>query len=412
MSEFWTPFRSRKKRYKTDFSQAMATLQWDRFLAAACPPDFSVLRINMDESSFRLWPGVRPGAIARPKLPGRAQGRDLEQRISLRAQRGAVSFVAFVCDDVTVQALLPQFVVANERLVPADCVRGRALGRRTGQLCLLRQNSSWLTAPVLARILGEVGRALQPIASRRHILFSMDACPVHLSHVVLQKLGSLRMHFVPIASHMTRWLQPCDVAVFRALKARQRAEYERQQLVTGRTELPPAEALTVIEAASKAVLGERDWRRAFSLCGLGRTLPTSRRFQHALGPEGCPEVRAELPSLAQLADLLPRRREVPVGDLFAGMLRRGGPRVTADPVETDLMVGEPCAAGVDSPSTPVPDGPATTFPAASSSSELAAPPSAQVFGLGRRPTTARLIPRGTRLGPWRAALPPVPQIRS
>lgn len=394
------------------FFEAMATLQWDRFVASACPPGFSVLRINMDESSFRLWPGVRPGVIARPRLPGRASSRDLEQRVSLRAQRGAVSFVAFVCDDVEVQALLPQFVVANERLVPAECLKGRALDRQTGRLRLLRQKSSWLTAPVLARILGEVGRALQPVASRRHILFSMDACPVHLSHVVLQTLGRLRMHFVPIASHMTRWLQPCDVAVFRALKARQRAEYERQQLLTGRIELPPGEALTVIERAAQAVLRERDWGRAFSLCGLGLTLPTSRRFQSALGPDGCPQVTAELPSLAQLAELLPRRREVPVGDLFAGLLRRGGPRDHAARGGAGSMVGEPCAASMNPPPPAFFDGHTTGAPVACSSSEVAARLHTPAFGIGRRPAPRPLIPRATRLWPWRAAPAPVPPRRS
>ena len=410
-AQFPGRFSGPENTSRRDFSKAAGTLQWDRFLASACPAGSSVLRINMDESSFRLWPGVRPGAVARPRQEGRALSRHLEQRVSKGAQRGAVSFVAFVCDDPTVQPLLPQFVVGNRHLLPAPGPNAGVRSWRVGCLQVLREDSAWLTAPLLVRILGQVGRALQPVAATRHVLFSMDACPVHLSPRVLQALGRLRMHFVPIASHMTPWLQPCDVEVFRRLKARQRAEYEREQLLTGTTELPPHTALAVIEVATRAVIVEGDWCRAFRLCGLGPALPTSRRFLRALGPEGCPPVPAVAPTLAQVAVLMPRRRDVAVGDLFAAALRRTEPRAGPLAGVPRRIEGEPCAAGVRPPAALSDTHPAPVAASASSSQGIP-PPVAPAARSALASGAIRGVARGTRLGPWPAWGAPRPPSRS
>ena len=392
---------ARKNPRRADFSQALATLQLDRFLAAACPAGRSVLRINMDESSFRMWPGVRPGAVARPREPGRALSRHLEQRVSKRAQRAAVSFVAFVCDDATVQPLLPQFVVANKRFLPAPGADRRVIGWRVGRLRVLRANSAWLTGPLLVRLLNEVGQALEPVASTRHVLFSMDACPVHLSHRVLQALGRLRMHFVPIASHMTPWLQPCDVDVFRRLKARYRAEYEREQLLRGLVELPPLAALAVLEQATRSIVVQGDWGHAFRLCGLGPDSPTSRRFRQALGPEGCAPVPAAGPTLEQLAVLLPKRRAVPVADLFAAILRRTAliGRPTAGKTQDNM--GEPCAASSQPPGERMSETQLSAVVASSPSSQSTQQQLAPAVRSRGLTGAGRIIPRATRLGSWR-----------
>lgn len=68
----------------------------------------------------------------------------LEQRVSWRAEPGALSYVGFMCDDPTVQAVPPQVLVTNAWLVP------RAVAERADRICLLSRRSSWLNAEPLA----------------------------------------------------------------------------------------------------------------------------------------------------------------------------------------------------------------------------------------------------------------------
>ena len=300
-------------------AEAEATLQVDRFLAVkCCPAGQAPLRINIDESSIRLWPGADPGTIAASGQEGAR--REVIANVSLRGQRGAFSFVAVVCDDIAVQRELPQFLVASERMLSPG-VAAAFLASPTRNLVLLRRPSAWLDAGGLCVVLRHLADTVHRVAPNRHCVLSMDVCPVHVSSQVLRQLGLCRLHFCPIAAHMTRWLQPADVGVFRPLKQRIRQLHQQEQVVEGKAELDIGTVLRIIDRATMDIIMSRTWDKVFRLCGLADTPPTSRRFAAALGEARPLAFTAEVPSLEHLKALLPRRRFVPVEHLFPLLMR-------------------------------------------------------------------------------------------
>lgn len=303
-----------RKMILGSLAEAEATLQVDRFLTVkCCPPGQATLRINIDESSIRLWPGADPGTIA-ASTKG-VPRREVVANVSLRGQRGAFSFIAVVCDDAAVQKELPQFLVASERLLCAG-VATAFLAAPTRNYVLLRRPSAWLDAGGLCVVLRHLADTVHRVAPNRHTVLSMDVCPVHVSSQVLRQLARCRLHFCPIAAHMTRWLQPADVGVFRPFKQRIRQLHQQEQVVQGKAELDISTVLHIIDRATADVIRSRPWGKVFRLCGLADSPPTSRRFATALGQESPLAFTAEVPSLQQLQALLPRRRFVPVEHLF------------------------------------------------------------------------------------------------
>lgn len=294
-------------------------MQCDRFLAVGCCPEGQVaLRLNLDESSLKLWPGAIPGTVAAE--PGAGSRVEVLTNVSLRAQRGAFSFVAVVCDDPEIQRKLPQFIIASEKLLPTDAAAAFPAAAWPN-IVLLRRRSAWLDATSFCEVLRRLSAAVRSQAPGRHCVLSMDACPVHLSPRVLREVGRCQMHFCPIAAHMTRWMQPCDVSVFRPFKHRIRNLYQQEQLLQGKGELSVDSVLRIVARAATDIIGRRPWAQAFRLCGLSPAPPTSRRFGAALGGAADLAFNSGVPSLEQLAAIMPRRRFVAVEDLFASLMR-------------------------------------------------------------------------------------------
>ena len=213
------------------------------------------------------------------------------------------------------QRELPQFLVASERMLSPG-VAAAFLASPTRNLVLLRRPSAWLDAKGLCVVLRHLADTVHRVAPNRHCVLSMDVCPVHVSSQVLRQLGLCRLHFCPIAAHMTRWLQPADVGVFRPLKQRIRQLHQQEQVVQGKAELDVGTVLRIIDRATMDIIMSRTWDKVFRLCGLADTPPTSRRFAAALGEARPLAFTAEVPSLEHLKALLPRRRFVPVEHLF------------------------------------------------------------------------------------------------
>ena len=357
----------------------------------------------MDESSVKFFPPPRAGAIATERFAGRTQLP--EQRASLRARRSALSYICFVCDDAEVQPLLPQIFVVNNRLVPPAVAVAFNAGR-TDRVVLLRQKSSWLDGAGLAKIMGVLKASLRPVAQDRCIILSMDACPVHTTKAVTAAVARAGCHYHLLPALATRWLQPCDVAVFAPLKHRIRVLMEGQQLGRRDAELPIGALLGVLADAVAGVVSGRAWRNAFALCGLHGAWPTSQRFLAELGP--APEDGLEgggLPSLAAFESIFPRGRMIPVDRLFPLVL--GDPRALA-------VADADAPAGASVHAEPA-HGSSSWVGRLRSSSRLAvpereiAPPAAAAAAEEDSLALARRrFPSGRRLLPWRPPAPETP----
>jgi len=365
----------------------------------------------MDESSVKLdqsWPrGCVAMAAAGECAP------PLERPVSLRHRRAAVSLVCFVCDDAAVQPLLPQVIVGNERVLPAS-VAARLQDAGTGNVVVLRRQSSWVNGETLRRIIAMLAAALAPLRERRHIILSMDACPTHLMPSVIRAVARGGMSYLLIAAQMTKWLQPLDVGVFAPLKRRLRESYGEEQVRSGVAELPTETVMRLTMAGVEDVVQKGSWAVVFERCGLRGGRPTSARFLRALGPLALRPLTAELPTFPQLRALFPRGHDIPVGALFDHLVTGERPR------RAPRLKGPGAAPGTAEPTAAHPAGVwigrtrstsrlgDSAGSAAIPDSEAPSPPS-----LPAPPPARSRLPYGTRLAwpprmPAPAASPPPP----
>jgi len=222
---------------------------------------------------------------------------------------------------------LPQFIIASEKLLPSD-VAAAFRAAAWPNAILVRRRSAWLDAPSFCGVLRLLGAAVRSQAPGRQCVLSMDACPAHLSPMVLREVGRCQMHLCPIAAHMTRWMQPCDVSVFRPFKHRIRNMYQQEHLLQGRSELSVDTVVRITARAASDVIARRSWAQACRLSGLSAAPPASRRFCAALAGAADLAYTSGVLTPEQLAAILPRRRFVAVEDLFA-LLMRPRPAVRA-----------------------------------------------------------------------------------
>ena len=80
--------------------------------------------------------------------------------------RGSFSHVTFICDDPTVQPLLPQVILGNEHVLRKQDLDAVA-ATLPRNVYLIRGKSSWLDHPVLCAILKWLGRALLHLQTTR-----------------------------------------------------------------------------------------------------------------------------------------------------------------------------------------------------------------------------------------------------
>ena len=86
---------------------------------------------------------------------------------------------------------------------------------RGDNIFILRRQSSWANADTLVEFVRLLAKVLEPLAQHRHVVLTLDACPVHFSESACARAG-IFLHVVP--AHMTAWLQPLDAYVFLPLK--------------------------------------------------------------------------------------------------------------------------------------------------------------------------------------------------
>ena len=94
-----------------DCGKAFAAWQWYNYCASRVPGGKRILRLNMDETAVCLYQGARRGNVFISRATERIQHGPLG------ARRTYLSHVAFICDDSTIQPLLPQFLIANRHTI-------------------------------------------------------------------------------------------------------------------------------------------------------------------------------------------------------------------------------------------------------------------------------------------------------
>ena len=108
------------------FFQAFATWQWSNYCHAQLPAGKRALRVNMDETAICLLQGGGRGNVFLSKTD-----QTVVQNIPRGKRRTYLTHVAFVCDEMAIQAVLPQVIIGNEHNTARPPARGPPRGLST-----------------------------------------------------------------------------------------------------------------------------------------------------------------------------------------------------------------------------------------------------------------------------------------
>ena len=284
----------------------MATWQLYNYLLTSIPAGKRVLRINLDETSICLFQGrVKGNVFVSKREPRIAQDQSASQ------QRTYFSHVGLICDDPMIQPSLPQFILGNERSIPAGQLPAlRASCARN--VWLDRGKSAWMNVPTMRRVLRQLKVALEPYMDERQPILLLDANTVHINAQVLADCRAAGILPVVVPAKLTWLLQPLDTHAFAQYKAHLRGAFLAARLRTADGNLSLEAFLGCVQEAIRTVLQGRRWDEAFDGNGFSVAQgAVSSRVTSQLDLTAPLAVPSTRPSFEQLRRLLPEGSRVP-----------------------------------------------------------------------------------------------------
>ena len=287
-------------------SQVHDSWQWQRrLLQETVRAGGTALRLNLDETSIVLNHDDQKGVVAK----NGCKGIILVKKKSKK--RGSLTHVVLICDDSTIQVILPQVIIGNANILRVSDLNEVA-GKLPANVTVLRGKTSWVTVEVFIAILEMLRKALDENKVSKVPVLLLDGCSVHVNPLVwkaAKKLGIL-LCFVPAG--LTWLVQPLDVRVMRRLKAYLRAEYRRLQIKTERVFVPVVDVIQILVTSIRKVLQATAWGNLFDECGYSvDSSSVCQSIRNILKRGGCIslDTPSTQPSVAQLQNVLPARKK-------------------------------------------------------------------------------------------------------
>ena len=293
-------------------AQAVASWQWfnhvEDLVEARGRP---LLRLNLDETSVRLFPGGNGGTVF---------GRHHSQRVASWQRRCCLTHIALICDNTILQPKLPQYIIGNER---SFLVRDMAELAATcpEPVVLLRQKSAWSSAIVTAMVVRAIGRVIRDnadIVGGAQVVLLMDAARIHFAPAVFRACAEADILCVFIPARLTWLVQPLDTSGLALYKRYLRKAYQSARARKPETagELSISDFLRCVYASIRFVLCGREWGAAFDGDGYGRRqVALSDRVRRCFLGDAGVVVGSARPSAEQLREVFPRRARVPFASI-------------------------------------------------------------------------------------------------
>lgn len=307
-SRFWSCFLTPKSVvvFCRDL-EAFAYFRWVNGALAESPK--APLIVNMDEASVAFHLTGLVGTVLRT---GRFRSLRPGDRTKLSSRRGAITYLASVCNDAMFNNMLPQILLGNTRQFLRRTMQA-VQAEVPANIFVWREESSWNNSQTMRKYIELLCHQLGEAMQERSVFLVVDmaACHIHPSiHSYALEQG-VRMILVPAG--MTGVLQPLDVYVFRQFRAKMRELWLDCKSNAEDGEMTSHLWLqTVCDAIQLVVVG-KSWQTAFERVGLmsGQTL-LSIKILKALDWGSCPAVPNTLPALGQASAMFPRRSRVNV----------------------------------------------------------------------------------------------------
>ena len=288
---------------------------------AQVPPDRKVLRINMDETSVKLYQDAGKGMLVARACRLRRTPRSLVQNVSRKKLRSAMTHAALLCDDPEAQRALPQLLIAGEASMTAE---QEQLVRSVlpEHIVLLRIKKGWMNADVMCWLAQQVQLSLRAWESTHAVIFMVDAYKAHFGSRVLQAFARRNIMFHLIPAKVTWIMQPCDTHLFSQYKAHLAKSCQEKMLARSEPSLSWTTLAEGLVDTIEQIMHGRHWASAFAQDGLnGDQHSVSQRVWQKIGLAEPTMAGNTLPSLQQLSFIFPRNSVFAVGDLFAYFTR-------------------------------------------------------------------------------------------
>ena len=131
--------------------------QWVDYLHDQIPMGKKVLLLNLDETSICAFMGKTKGNIFIRK--------GVKQRMSKGHQRTYLTYIGVICDDVELQPLLPQFVVANGHPLAVRELH-RLRESCSSNVRVLREKSAWMNTDLFPKMICLLAESLATYMKR------------------------------------------------------------------------------------------------------------------------------------------------------------------------------------------------------------------------------------------------------
>ena len=306
--------------------------QWSNFLTGFAETSGRVVHINMDETGIRLLQIPGQGLITEVARRAKRSARGLKRAATKHQTRGMFTLAVLVCDDDTVQQILPQVLIIGSGIMTAR-ERQSVENNLPRNVHLWTAEKCWMTSQLMARLIRLVRSTVSKTLPDINIVFSADAYRAHITQSVWRAMAAAGILYYLIPARMTAVLQPCDVAVFARFKKQLAMKMQQREInqTAGTTTVPDLilEVCATIDTAVRAI----SWRQTFASCGLvGHQREVSNRVLEQLSMQNQTLMPRELPSLNQLKEVFPVNTVIPINCVFEGVRRKLKPQGAAQPL--------------------------------------------------------------------------------
>lgn len=236
--------------------KAVASWRWWNYLHAQVPCSKTPLRINIDETSVCLSQGKGKGSVF---------VRKSAQMVRHSKRRMYLTHVACVCDQPHLQRRLPQFIVGNERALPARAMAGLRAAAPS-YVRIWRRRSSCLNQRQFAIMLGLIMAALRPYLDEYQVIFMLDAAKIHCTSLIFSECARLGVWPLLVPARLTWLMQVLDTHIFSVYKRSMEGSYQ-DALASGSIDI--GRLLGCVYAAIEEAIQGKCWASAFDGNGYG-----------------------------------------------------------------------------------------------------------------------------------------------
>ena len=239
--------------------------QWWNYLVASCPADRTVVRLNLDETFVSFETEQRGTIVSNTRVRSDLTTR---RRVYRSQRRYGITHVAIICDDSSIQPLLPQVMIGR-----TSVLRARAMDEihevTSSNVCVLRTAKGWNTSATMVRIIQLLDYLLRDYKRTRQFIMVLDAGKIHVTEAVAKAFRKARLWYCLIPAKMTYVLQPLDTHVFARYKIKLLQSLTQYRISSGRATLDSIDVIRVINRLCRSFFCGYHWGAPFDNDGYG-----------------------------------------------------------------------------------------------------------------------------------------------